>query len=98
MSMNSSTPYDRLPREDEDGTAHLSYFAEGVSFVWSGSAERPIQVCPGGSGEPVADTFWLAIGGDGSTVEPPAAWLPLHHMLNEFRRACDHYLREAGAR
>lgn len=84
-------------REDADGTPHLSYFAESTSFVWSGSAERPIQVCDGAAGEPCTDTIWLDEEfGDGSDVRPPAAWVPFHHMLAAFQRRCDRYLRERG--
>lgn len=81
------------PSEAADGTPHLTYFADDTSFVWSGSAERPVQVCPGGYGEPVNDTFYVTFGGDGTTVQPPPNWVPLHLALAEFRRACDEYLR-----
>ena len=36
-----------------NGRPHLAYYDEGVSFVWSGSLTEPIEVCPGGYGEPV---------------------------------------------
>lgn len=71
------------PTEAADGTPHLAYFAEGVSFVWSGNAEHPIQVCPGGYGEPVADTVWF---------DPEALDLPW--VLTDFRRRCDRWLTE----
>lgn len=81
----TTTPHDAMPREDADGTAFLSYFAENTSFVWSGSAERPVQVCDGGAGEPVTDVFWL---------DWPGPYGPGHiAVLDLFRRACDHYLR-----
>jgi hypothetical protein len=81
----------RYPTEAADGTPHLSYFAGDTSFVWSGSAERPVQVCPGGYGEPVRDTFWLGLRPGGLD----RGWrVPLHIMLDEFRRACEQYLHE----
>jgi hypothetical protein len=84
------TPGRRDWREDEDGTPHLSYFAESTSFVWSGSAERPIQVCDGAAGELVTDTIWLP-----NPDSPGVMALPL--ALTVFKRACDDYLRERGA-
>lgn len=40
--------------ENADGTPHLAYYDNDrtTSFVWSGSIERPIAVCPNGYGEP----------------------------------------------
>jgi hypothetical protein len=75
------------PTEAADGSAHLTYFAEDTSFVWSGSAERPIQVCPGGYGEPVTDVIWP----DWMGYDPGDRALPT--MLVRFRQSCDEYLR-----
>lgn len=72
-------------REDADGTPHLSYFAEGISFVWSGSAERPIQVCPGGAGEPVRYEFWPDFVGGGAPI-------PGHQLIRLFQLACDSWI------
>lgn len=73
---------EHYPTEARDGTPHLAYFAEGVSFVWSGNIEHPIQVCPGGYGEPVVDTI------DFPRPQAVTWWVVLH----EFRKACDRWL------
>lgn len=45
-----------VPFENADGIPHLTFYDpnENISFVWSGDFDRPIQVCPGGYGEPAA--------------------------------------------
>lgn len=82
------------PTEAADGTVHLAYFAEDTSFIWSGSAERPIQVCPGGYGEPVTDTI--------EPIDVPAMAgahrMTLYQVMHTFRLVCDQYLREREAR
>jgi hypothetical protein len=70
--------------ENADGTAHLAYYAEDVSFVWSGSAERPIQVCPGGYGEPPVAVVWPNLGHEGLVT--------LQVALRVFRETCDEWL------
>lgn len=72
------------PTEAADGTPHLAYFVDGVSFVWSGNLEHPIQVCPGGYGERVKYEFMLP--------RPPAITMPV--ILRCFRDACDRWLDE----
>jgi hypothetical protein len=80
------------PTESLDGTVHLTYFDVDTqaSFVWSGSAERPIEVSIGGYGEPVMDEIW--------PVDVPAmdAWTRLSPMeaLRVFRAVCDQWLTE----
>jgi hypothetical protein len=74
------------PTEAADGTPHLTYFEDGVSFVWSGNIERPIQVCPGGDGEPVADTIWPPdYFGLADPWPAPLVW---------FRKVCDQWLAD----
>lgn len=73
------------PTEGADGTPHLTYYVDDVSFVWSGNIERPIQVCPGGYGEPVVDTIWPDNPDQLRGLWPdPLRW---------FRDACDDWLR-----
>lgn len=89
MSEPSTYP-STYPTEGADGTPHLTYYAHGVSFVWSGNIEHPIQACPGGYGEPVADTIWP--DDHDRLREPwpaPLAW---------FRNACDLWLWRSGHR
>lgn len=84
-------PYpDHYPSEAADGTPHLTYFADNTSFVWSGSAERPVQVCPGGYGEPVAATF------EPMDVPDMDGWHRMSPMraLTVFKSVCDQWLRE----
>lgn len=89
MSTPITTPGQQDWREDEDGTPHLSYFAEQTSFVWSGSAERPIQVCDGAAGEPVTDTI------DPTKHITQSEWVDLRPLglLSMFKDICDTYLR-----
>lgn len=72
------------PTEARDGTPHLTYYAGDTSFVWSGNIEHPIQVCPGGYGEPVVDHVWPHLGHQGLVT--------LLVALRVFRATCDQWL------
>lgn len=80
------------PTEAADGTPHLSYFKDEVPFVWSGSAERPIQVCPGAAGEAVQATI--------DPTEAPAfegaERMTGQQMLRAFQLTCDRWLYDAA--
>lgn len=84
----------RMPNESADGTPHMTYYdtATETSFVWSGSAERPIEVCPGGYGE--------AVTAEIDPVDVPALdraeRMPAYQLLAVFRSVCDQWLREAA--
>jgi hypothetical protein len=45
-------------RQNDDGTPHMAYYDKSTltSFIWDGKAAY-IEVCVGGYGEPVVDTF-----------------------------------------
>lgn len=53
-------------RQNEDGTVHLAYYDAwtSMSFVWSGILGEPIEVCPGGYGEPPTDQIDIVVGYD----------------------------------
>ena len=50
----------QYPPQNADGTPHFAYFISeehggprgGVSFVWTGDYNQPIEMCIGGYGEP----------------------------------------------
>lgn len=84
----SSVP--TYPTEAADGTPHLTYFADNVSFVWSGNIEHPIQVCSGGYGEDVTDR--IEIPHDFTMLGLNGASLP--QLLRTFRRVCHTWLTE----
>ena len=82
----TTTPHDRRPRQDADGTVYLGYFVpeHSAGFTWSGDPHQPVEVCYGGMGEPVVDTFMM-----------PARLLDLAGYLAEFKRQCDAFLAHA---
>jgi hypothetical protein len=74
---------DAITPQNADGTAHIAYFdkATETSFVWNG-VEDVVEVCRGGYGEPVSDTFPLM------TYAVDNA----RTLLRSFEDACQRYL------
>jgi hypothetical protein len=78
-----------LTRQDADGTPFVSYYdkATSLSFVWDGHSDV-VQVCAGGAGEPVTDTFPVLMVGDP----------PLRAVLTEFAAGCRDYIAASDRR
>lgn len=72
------------PRQDRDGTPHLSYYdtKSSYSFTWDGRAVSLVQAAHGGYGEPVTATFPFDRGRAGSVIE----------LLNRFELCCQEWL------
>lgn len=79
----TTTPRDTHARQDANGTVYLAYYVpeHHAGFCWSGDPSQPVEVCYGGMGEPVVDTFTM-----------PARLLDFPGYLAEFKRQCDAFL------
>lgn len=80
------TPHETTMRQDANGRPYLAYFTEGYGFCWSGDLQQPVEVCYGGMGEPVMDTFEPDFEGK---VDPNP-----FGILRHFQYLCDRYLEE----
>ncbi len=93
--MDQATPM----RQDADGRPYLAYFRKDlqVAFSWAGEPGEPVEVCYGGAGEPVSNTFmlrgYLSLDGVSDADVPTMTVTSPVKLLAEFQWSCDAWLR-----
>lgn len=78
-----------FPSRIQDGTAHLAFFDPRMqlSFVWNGLLAEPIEVQPGGDGEPTTALIPLTSAAAAAVVNAGDA-LPA-----VFQTICEQWIR-----
>ena len=74
-------------QQNEDGVPHLAYFNKefNLSFVWSGQVGEPIDICPGGYGEPAVHQILMDTG---QALKEAS----IHDWLAWFRGVCEEWI------
>ncbi len=68
-----------------DGRPGIEYFTGGIAFAWTGSLADPVEISPGGYGEPVEHLLDLS-----NLLAMPRQ--PLDNAFDDFARLCDEWL------